>query len=76
MPRFFFDLLDASGVHRDEVGLELTDLDAAKAEARRALLDISRDDLRVDGDGRGRLELLIRDDGIGPVRLSITLTEE
>jgi len=38
MPRYFFDLCDAGGVSVDDDGLELPDLAAATAEARRTLL--------------------------------------
>jgi uncharacterized protein DUF6894 len=75
MPKFFFDLKDEDGIHRDDVGVELPDIDAAKAEARRALLEMSRDNLELGADRDGHLEMLIRDHGVGPVRLSITLRE-
>lgn len=74
MPLYFFDVRDGQGTHRDEVGLELPDLDAAIAEARRALADMSRE-APVNGHGYD-LEILIRDDGEGPVKLVLSLKTE
>lgn len=74
MPLYFFDVRDGQGTHRDEIGLELPDLDAAIAEARRALADMSREAL-ADGGGYD-LEILIRDHGEGPVKLVLSLKTE
>ena len=43
MPRFYFDTTDGDALIEDETGLELSDLDEAKAEAARALADLARD---------------------------------
>ena len=49
MPRFFFDVSDGDTFVRDEVGLELRDLDQVRTEAIDALPDIAREAL-PDGD--------------------------
>jgi hypothetical protein len=51
MPRFFFDIHDGEGFTPDRQGLELADLEAAKAEAKKALPDIVKEDM-PDGDRR------------------------
>ena len=70
MPTYYFDIRDAHGLHRDDVGLELRGMDEAIAEGRRALADISREAL-ADGDDQN-LEITIRDHSEGPVRLVLT----
>jgi len=74
MPRYFFDIRDSHGLHRDDVGVELRNMEAALAEGRRALADMSRDSLSVGVDEQ--LEILIRDHGEGPIRLVLSLTTE
>ncbi len=74
MPLYFFDVRDKQGLHRDDTGLELPHLDAAIAEGRRALADMSRDVLAEGGDDK--LEIVIRDHGEGPIRLALSLTTE
>ena len=37
MPRYYFDVFDGSGLVRDLEGMDFEDMDAAVAEARRAL---------------------------------------
>jgi hypothetical protein len=51
MARFFFDIHDGENFTPDREGLELADLEAAKAEAKRALLDMVKDNM-PDGDRR------------------------
>ena len=74
MPLFFFDVRDAQGLHRDEVGLELSHMDAALAEGRRALADMSRDSLSTGKDQD--LEIVIRYHDDGPVRLVLSIRTE
>ncbi|MER8886615.1 hypothetical protein [Mesorhizobium sp. M0663] len=45
MPRFFFDFTDTGQVFRDVEGTDLPDLEAAKQEAVRALVEITTDKL-------------------------------
>ncbi|GEO18098.1 DUF6894 family protein [Microvirga aerophila] len=45
MPRYFFDTYDGRSLVPDEVGLDLKDLAAAKAEAQVARPDMARDAL-------------------------------
>ncbi len=74
MPRYYFDVTDESGVHNDDVGLELPDMDTAIMEARRALADMTRESL-VERDP-GYLSIRIRDGADGPVNLVVSLTTE
>lgn len=74
MPRYYFDVHDAQGVHPDEVGLEFSDMDAAIAEARRALADMTRESIMVDSETD--LSIVIRDGKEGPVNLIVTMTTE
>ena len=74
MPRYYFDVHDKQGVHRDEVGLEFPDMDAAILEARRALADMTRESLV--NDGATDLSIVIRDGDEGPVKLAVTMTTE
>lgn len=74
MPLYYFDVRDSQGIHRDDVGVDLPDMETAIAEGRRALADMSREALaRADG---ADLEILIRDHGEGPVRLVLTVNTE
>ena len=74
MPLFYFDVRDAQGVHRDEIGVEFPDLPSAIMEGRRALADMGRDAL-AQGNAED-IEILIRDHGDGPVRLALSITTE
>ena len=74
MPRYYFDVQDSQGVHRDEVGLDFPDMDAAILEARRALADMTRESLVIDG--ATDLSIMIRDGDEGPVNLAVTMTTE
>jgi hypothetical protein len=71
MPHYYFDVHDKDGTFHDEVGLELPDMDAAIAEARRALADMTKEML-VDAGAEGIL-IVIHDGDDGPVRLSVSL---
>jgi hypothetical protein len=51
MPRFFFDIHDGEAFTPDRQGLDLDDLEAAKAEAKKTLPEIVKDEL-PDGDRR------------------------
>ena len=51
MPRYFFDTYDGDRLIRDDDGLEMQDLKAAKAEAQRTLPEIAKDAL-PDSDQR------------------------
>jgi hypothetical protein len=51
MPSFFFDTSDGERFIRDEIGLEVESLQAARDEAMAALPGISQDRL-LDGDLR------------------------
>jgi hypothetical protein len=51
VPRFFFDIHDGEDFTLDREGLDLDDLEAAKAEAKRTLPEIVKDEM-PDGDRR------------------------
>jgi hypothetical protein len=72
MSRYYFDIHDGEGLFVDEQGMDLVDMDAAIAEARRALADMVRDSLR--GQGGSDLSILIRDGADGPVLMTCSLT--
>lgn len=74
MPRYYFDVRDHTGVHTDDTGLDLPDMDTAIAEARRALADMTRESLIANT--ATQLRILIRDGDEGPVKLAVSMTEE
>lgn len=74
MPRYYFDVTDDGGVHMDDVGLDLPNLDAAIVEARRALADMTRETLI--GSNPSNLGIRIRDGGDGLVNLVLSVTTE
>ena len=45
MPRYFFDIIDAQGIQRDEAGRIFPAFQAANDEALTALLDIAREQM-------------------------------
>ena len=49
MPRYFFDVGDSRGFHRDDVGDECDGFDEARTQAQSLLPDIAREEL-PDGD--------------------------
>jgi hypothetical protein len=51
MPRFFFDIHDGEDFTPDRKGLDLDGLEAAKAEAKKTLSEIVKDEM-PDGDRR------------------------
>ena len=72
MPRYYFDEYDGETVTQDDEGLELDGIEAARAEARKALPDIARDVLPEDGDRR-TMVVKVRDEA-GKVVITATLT--
>ena len=64
MKRYFFDIRDGDELSPDEVGVELPDIKAVKAEAARSLADISRTD--SFGHPFRHMAIEVRDDD-GPV---------
>ena len=72
MPRYYFDEYDGETVTQDDEGLELDGIEAARAEARKALPDIARDVLPEDGDRR-TMVVKVRDEA-GKVVLTATLS--
>ena len=74
MPHFYFDLVENGEVLRDDNGLVLGDIEAAKVEARKALADLVREEIR-DGATRrrpGEVAVHIRDHTEGPVVMTVT----
>lgn len=73
MPTYYFDVFDGGGLVRDLEGMEFEDMDAAVAEARRALGGMVKDALS-DGGSEHPIEIRIRDGDEGPILLSVTVT--
>ena len=59
MPRYFFDTRDDDAFIKDDVGVELADLEAAKTMAGTALAELARDVL--PGSVRRELAVQVRD---------------
>jgi uncharacterized heparinase superfamily protein len=62
MPHYFFDLVNGSGLTRDDEGQELPDLEAARLEAIRQARPIIAEEVlngRIDLTGR----IVVRSDG-------------
>lgn len=75
MPRYFFDIVDAKGVQRDEEGQTFPDAEAAGDEALIALLDIAREEMPSRQGASLRIE--IRNDKDGSiVRKSLNLQQD
>lgn len=45
MPRYYFDVRDCKGLHRDDVGDEFDSFEEAREQAQALLPDIARDEL-------------------------------
>ena len=45
MPRFFFDIRDCKGLHRDDVGDGLCDFEEAREQCQAILSDIAREEM-------------------------------
>jgi hypothetical protein len=60
MPRFYFDVRDNGGFHRDEFGDDFVDVDEARAQCQSLLPDMARAEL-PDGD-RHNISCEIRDE--------------
>lgn len=72
MPRYYFDVQDREGRFVDEIGLELPNVQAATAEARRALADMVRDALREQSEDA--VSIAIRTEQDGPIIITVNLT--
>lgn len=73
MPRYFFDVRNNGSLASDEVGLELSDLKAAVAEAAHALADSAEQ--MVEGSLRQELAVEIRT-ALHVAVLTVTLSLE
>ncbi len=73
MPRYFFDVHDHGGFHRDDEGTECVDLEKARQEARHALPEIARFAIPSDGDQQA-FTVLVRLEGSEAVVYTATLT--
>ncbi len=49
MPRYFFDVVDSKGSHRDDFGSECADFEDARQQCQSLLPDIAREEL-PDGE--------------------------
>jgi uncharacterized membrane protein len=75
LPRYFFDTYDGNLFVPDNEGIELKDLDAAKAEAQKALPDLARDAL-PDGDQKTFIVSVRDEAGQVVLRAALTLIVE
>lgn len=74
MPRYFFDVIDADGIQRDDAGQTFPDQQAANVVASTALLDIARD---LVGRNSTSLRIEIRNDADATVvRKRLELTQD
>ncbi|HET9395624.1 MAG TPA: hypothetical protein VFO36_06170 [Nitrospiraceae bacterium] len=64
MALYFFDTRDNDDFLEDDVGLELSDLEAVKVEAARALAELARD--VIPGSLKRNLAVEVRDE-LGPI---------
>lgn len=71
MPRYFIDLHDGTQAVRDTVGCELSNLDAARARATRALTRVAQS--FTDAPGRQDFVAAVRD-AEGAVRLRLRMS--
>jgi hypothetical protein len=74
MHRYFFDIVDQNGRSSDTQGMELENLEAAIAEARRTLGGLVKDALS-DGEYLP-IEIHIRHGGEAPVVLTVSMTQQ
>jgi hypothetical protein len=75
VPRFFFDIHDGEDFTPDYVGIELEGPEVAKAEAKKALPDIVKDEM-PDGDRRD-FAVIVKDEvGHEVVRVTLSLVVE
>ncbi|MBW6425200.1 hypothetical protein KX729_27575 [Rhizobium sp. XQZ8] len=60
MARFFFDVINGHGLHRDNDGVELEGPDQVRGEVSRILTEIARDEL--PSDSTVHIQVNVRDD--------------
>ena len=72
MPVYYFDINEAGVVQRDEVGLDLPDLERAISEARRTAAELMRE-AALRGVDNSTIEIIIRDHDERPVRVAISV---
>lgn len=75
MPRFFFDTFDGTRFVPDEDGLELDNIETAKAEAQKALPDLARDGL-PDGNHNTFVVSVRDEEGKVVLRAALSLVTE
>ena len=75
MPRFFFDTYDGDRFILDDTGIEMEDLEAAKAEAQKALPEMASDRL-PDGDQRTFIVSVRDEAGQVVLRAALSLVVE
>ena len=75
MPRYFFDIDDGESQFRDEDGMEMPHLEAARDEAVRVLPDVAREVL-PDGDRRTFASVVRNETGDVVFRATLSLVAE
>jgi hypothetical protein len=77
MPRYFFDLIDGIKVAVDDVGICLSDIQAAQEEAARSIADVARDGmLRRDAIAHISIEVRSDDGLLMRVKLLFEIVEQ
>lgn len=74
MPRFFFDIHEHESFTRDDVGTEVASRDMIPTEARRFLLDVTRD-LGITADSYRVMVSVRADDGLPRIHWTSILLE-
>jgi hypothetical protein len=72
VPRYFFDIHDGETFTPDRDGLELKSIEAAAAEAKKALPDIVKDEM-PDGDRRDFVVVVKDEAGQKVLRVTLAL---
>lgn len=75
MPRFYFDIEDASGLTVDETGLDLPDLVAAEREAKLTLAEIAYDTIPIGESTMLKISIRMQGDGTPSTIVVDTRTE-
>lgn len=76
MTHFYFDLVEDGKIVHDDTGVDFATVDEAEIEARRALADLIREEIREGTSGRNAGEVMvhIREHDTGPVLKTVSFS--